>query len=59
MSKFTDPIRDMRRCRHCGLDTILSEDIDDHEENCTENDLHTDAFDDWRDDADPEVFVSQ
>lgn len=37
MSKFTDPIRNLRRCRFCGLDTIEERMIDTHEDNCTDN----------------------
>jgi len=37
MSKFTDPIRNLRRCRFCGLDTIEERMIDTHEDDCTDN----------------------
>lgn len=37
MSKFTDPIRDLRRCRFCGLDTIDANAIGAHEDDCTDN----------------------
>jgi len=34
MSKLTDPVRDLRRCRTCGLDTIEAEEIKAHEIDC-------------------------
>jgi len=37
MNKFTDPIRDLRRCRFCGLDTIEAACIEAHEEGCIDN----------------------
>lgn len=31
------PLPDLRRCRHCGLDTIEAARIKPHEDNCTDN----------------------